>query len=194
MWTWKPHYYSSTLPFYNFPYTFGLLFATGLYAIYRSRGPEFVEDYKKLLASTGEADAAALARRFGIDIRTRRSGMTVWRSSAGRSIVSAKSTRAEPAPTTMQPTVTRWRDAALPTEESLRQQSAEASTYAGENGTINAGHSHDFDKLIYVVRSITPDPAQGAITLHAGDRLMPAAHVRPPWELGRSAMKPTHRL
>ena len=38
MWTWKPHYYSSGLSFYNYPYAFGLLFATGLYAIYQKRG------------------------------------------------------------------------------------------------------------------------------------------------------------
>ncbi len=69
MWTWKPHYYSPNLSFYNFPYAFGLLFATGLYAIYQQRGADFVEDYKKLLASTGEANTADLAKRFGIDIR-----------------------------------------------------------------------------------------------------------------------------
>ena len=68
MWTWKPHYYSPGFSFYNFPYAFGLLFATGLYAIYEKRGAEFVPDYKNLLASTGEASAAKLAKRFGIDI------------------------------------------------------------------------------------------------------------------------------
>jgi pepF/M3 family oligoendopeptidase len=72
MWTWKPHYYSPALAFYNYPYAFGLLFATGLYAIYQQRGPEFVADYKNLLASTGEASAADLADRFGINIRTRK--------------------------------------------------------------------------------------------------------------------------
>ncbi len=72
MWTWKPHYYSVNLPFYNFPYAFGLLFGTGLYAIYRQRGASFIPDYKALLASTGEASAADLAARFGIDIRSRR--------------------------------------------------------------------------------------------------------------------------
>lgn len=72
MWTWKPHYYSPELSFYNFPYAFGLLFATGLYAIYKQRGAEFVQDYKDLLASTGEATAADLADRFGINIRTRK--------------------------------------------------------------------------------------------------------------------------
>lgn len=71
MWTWKPHYYSPHLTFYNFPYAFGLLFATGLYAIYQERGAAFVPDFKELLASTGEASAADLAARFGIDIRNR---------------------------------------------------------------------------------------------------------------------------
>jgi oligoendopeptidase F len=72
MWTWKPHYYSPGLSFYNYPYAFGLLFATGLYAIYQQRGASFVEDYKNLLASTGEATAAKLAKRFGIDITKRK--------------------------------------------------------------------------------------------------------------------------
>ncbi len=72
MWTWKPHYYSAGLSFYNFPYAFGLLFGLGLYAIYQQRGEAFVADYKNLLASTGEASAADLAARFGIDIRSRK--------------------------------------------------------------------------------------------------------------------------
>ncbi len=69
MWTWKPHYYSVDLPFYNFPYAFGLLFGLGLYAIYQQRGAAFVPEYQALLASTGEGTAADLAARFGIDIR-----------------------------------------------------------------------------------------------------------------------------
>ena len=72
MWTWKPHYYYTDLSFYNYPYAFGLLFSTGLYAIYKQRGTEFVDEYKSLLASTGEANATDLAARFGIDITTRK--------------------------------------------------------------------------------------------------------------------------
>jgi pepF/M3 family oligoendopeptidase len=72
MWTWKPHYYSTGRSFYNYPYAFGLLFATGLYAIYKQRGASFVDDYKNLLASTGEETAAKLAKRFGIDITKRK--------------------------------------------------------------------------------------------------------------------------
>jgi oligoendopeptidase F len=79
MWTWKPHYYYAGLSFYNFPYAFGLLFGAGLYAIYQQRGADFVPDYKNLLASTGEAPAADLAARFGIDIRTRK----FWEDSLG---------------------------------------------------------------------------------------------------------------
>lgn len=69
MWTWKPHYYSAGLSFYNFPYAFGMLFGVGLYAVYKQRGEDFIPDYKKLLSSTGEAPAAELAARFDIDIR-----------------------------------------------------------------------------------------------------------------------------
>jgi len=69
MWTWKPHYYFPDQHFYNFPYAFGLLFGTGLYAIYRERGASFVPEYEALLASTGEGKAADLAARFGLDIR-----------------------------------------------------------------------------------------------------------------------------
>jgi len=71
MWTWKPHYYYPGLSFYNFPYTFGLLFGLGLYAIYQERGEAFIPDYKALLASTGEASAADLAAQFGINIRSK---------------------------------------------------------------------------------------------------------------------------
>jgi oligoendopeptidase F len=70
MWTWKPHYYSPELSFYNYPYAFGLLFGLGLFAIYETRGQSFLADYDDLLGSTGMAMAADLAARFDIDIRS----------------------------------------------------------------------------------------------------------------------------
>lgn len=82
-WTWKPHYYSPGLSFYNYPYTFGLLFGTGLYSIYQQRGRAFVNDYKALLSSTGEAPAAELASRFGIDIRSK----DFWRNSLDQTAI-----------------------------------------------------------------------------------------------------------
>jgi oligoendopeptidase F len=70
MWAVKTHYYSPGRSFYNFPYMFGQLFGLGLYARYRQDPEGFRASYDALLASTGLADAATLAARFGIDIRT----------------------------------------------------------------------------------------------------------------------------
>ncbi len=75
MWAVKPHYYGDT--FYNFPYTFGLLFGLGLYARYQAAPDTFRAHYDELLASTGLDDVAHLAARFGIDIRT----PDFWRAS-----------------------------------------------------------------------------------------------------------------
>jgi oligoendopeptidase F len=77
MWAVKGHYYSVDRSFYNFPYMFGLLFGLGLYAIYQKDPAGFQGGYDDLLSATGLADAATLARRFGIDIRT----PTFWAAS-----------------------------------------------------------------------------------------------------------------
>ena len=77
MWAAKGHYYSASLPFYNFPYMFGLLFGLGLYARYQAEPEEFRRSYDDLLSSTGTGDAADLAGRFGIDIRA----PAFWRAS-----------------------------------------------------------------------------------------------------------------
>ena len=69
MWAAKPHYYSSA--FYNWPYTFGLLFGVGLYARYTEDPDRFRDGYDDLLSSCGLASAADLADRFGIDVRSR---------------------------------------------------------------------------------------------------------------------------
>jgi oligoendopeptidase F len=69
MWAVKGHYYLPGRSFYNYPYTFGLLFGLGLYAIYRQDPDGFRARYDDLLSSTGMADAATLAARFGIDLR-----------------------------------------------------------------------------------------------------------------------------
>ncbi|WP_293170653.1 M3 family oligoendopeptidase [Oceanithermus sp.] len=66
MWAVKPHYYGSD--FYNYPYTFGLLFGLGLYRAYRDDPEGFAGSYDALLADTGLEDAAALAGRFGFDL------------------------------------------------------------------------------------------------------------------------------
>ncbi len=77
MWAVKGHYYSTGRSFYNFPYMFGLLFGLGLYAEYQRDPERFAARYDDLLSSTGMDDAATLAARFDIDIRT----PAFWRSS-----------------------------------------------------------------------------------------------------------------
>ncbi len=67
MWAVKGHYYGAT--YYNWPYTFGLLFSTGLYAQYTADPEKFKAGYDALLSSTGLEDAASLTARFGFDIR-----------------------------------------------------------------------------------------------------------------------------
>jgi oligoendopeptidase F len=66
MWAVKGHYFT---PFYNWPYTFGLLFGIGLYARYVDDPEAFRAGYDDLLSSVGMSDAAALAGRFGFDVR-----------------------------------------------------------------------------------------------------------------------------
>jgi len=77
MWAAKSHYYSTGRSFYNYPYMFGQLFALGLYARYQADADSFRVAYDDLLASTGMWNAAELAARFEIDIRT----PGFWRSS-----------------------------------------------------------------------------------------------------------------
>ncbi|MCO5219699.1 MAG: M3 family oligoendopeptidase [Thermomicrobiales bacterium] len=71
MWAVKSHYYSPGYAYYNYPYMFGLLFGLGLYAMYLDDPETFKANYDDLLASTGSADAATLAARFGIDTRSK---------------------------------------------------------------------------------------------------------------------------
>ena len=66
MWAVKPHYYGSH--FYNWPYTFGLLFGLGLYACYRQEPERFRSGYDDLLASVAMAPSTELGARFGIDL------------------------------------------------------------------------------------------------------------------------------
>lgn len=75
MWCVSPHYYG--LPFYNWPYTFGLLFGLGLYKRYEQDADAFRDSYDDLLSSTGMHDAATLCGRFGIDVRS----PDFWRAS-----------------------------------------------------------------------------------------------------------------
>jgi oligoendopeptidase F len=64
--TVKSHYYGPT--FYNYPYTFGLLFGLGIYALYREDADAFRARYDDFLSRTGMADARTLGEMFGMDV------------------------------------------------------------------------------------------------------------------------------
>ena len=66
MWVLKPHYYGSH--FYNWPYTYGLLFGLGLYARFRDDPDRFRSGYDDLLSRAGMNTAEELGAAFGLDV------------------------------------------------------------------------------------------------------------------------------
>ena len=66
MWILKPHYYGSH--FYNWPYTYGLLFGLGLYAQYQQDPDRFRGGYDDLLSRAGMDSAEQLGAAFGLDV------------------------------------------------------------------------------------------------------------------------------
>ncbi len=68
-WASKLHFYIPTLAFYNFPYTFGFLFANLVYAHFRPRGADGLPGYAELLRLTGDHWAEPVARHaLGVDL------------------------------------------------------------------------------------------------------------------------------
>lgn len=69
MWAVKPHYYGSS--FYNWPYTYGLLFGVGLYAQYSHDPERFQTHYDDALSRAGMNSAEDLGALFGFDVTDR---------------------------------------------------------------------------------------------------------------------------
>ena len=66
MWAVKGHYYGSH--FYNWPYTYGLLFGLGLFAKYRQDPQQFQQSYDDVLSRAGMNTAEELGAVFGFDV------------------------------------------------------------------------------------------------------------------------------
>ena len=66
MWLLKPHYYSAH--FYNWPYTYGMLFGLGLFARYEADPERFRDGYADALSRAGIESAESLGAMFGIDV------------------------------------------------------------------------------------------------------------------------------
>jgi oligoendopeptidase F len=62
-WASKLHFFLTDTPFYNFPYTFGFLFASGVYNRAKNEGKSFAPKYRDLLADTGKMTSEDVARK-----------------------------------------------------------------------------------------------------------------------------------
>ncbi len=75
MWVLKPHYYGSH--FYNWPYTYGLLFGLGLFSQFQADPDRFRHGYDTLLSRAGMDTAEELGAAFGFDV----TGEAFWTAS-----------------------------------------------------------------------------------------------------------------
>lgn len=76
-WAAKLHFYITDVPFYNFPYTFGYMFSTGLYVRAQQEGATFADKYDRLLQDTGVMTVEELANKhLGVDL----TGPEFWQS------------------------------------------------------------------------------------------------------------------
>ncbi len=68
MWAVKSHYYIEELPFYNYPYAFGLLFGLGVYNLKEEHQGDFGLLYDKLLELTGQNSVNEVTKSVGFDV------------------------------------------------------------------------------------------------------------------------------
>ncbi|MFD1675461.1 M3 family oligoendopeptidase [Alicyclobacillus fodiniaquatilis] len=86
-WASKLHFYSTGVPFYNFPYTFGYLFSTGIYARAQAEGPSFAAKYVALLQDTGRMRVEDLAKKhLGVDLQK----PDFWQSAVDLAVIDAR--------------------------------------------------------------------------------------------------------
>lgn len=62
-WCSKLHFFITELPFYNYPYVVGFLFAGGVYERARKEGRSFAEKYRELLKDTGSMTTEQVAEK-----------------------------------------------------------------------------------------------------------------------------------
>ncbi len=68
-WSSKLHFFIDSVPFYNFPYTFGYLFSAGIYAEAQKDPNGFEDKYIALLRDTANMTSEALAQKhLGVDL------------------------------------------------------------------------------------------------------------------------------
>jgi oligoendopeptidase F len=83
-WASKLHFYITEMPFYNFPYTIGYLFAGGIYDRAVKEGSSFAPKYRSLLEDTGRMTLEDVAaKHLGLDLTK----PDFWTEAVQRSVV-----------------------------------------------------------------------------------------------------------
>lgn len=86
-WAAKLHFYITGVPFYNYPYTFGYMFSTGLYVRAQQEGASFADKYDALLRDTGVMTVEELAlKHLDADL----TGSEFWQSAMDLCIADVK--------------------------------------------------------------------------------------------------------
>lgn len=86
-WCSKLHFYNTGVPFYNFPYTFGYLFSSGIYALSKEGGKDFEQRYVNLLRDTGSMKVEDLAaRHLDVDLTKR----DFWQQAVSMAVADAQ--------------------------------------------------------------------------------------------------------
>ena len=82
-WASKLHFFITDAPFYHYPYTFGFLFAGGVYDRAKKEGPAFADKYRALLADTGSMTTEEVAKKhLGVDLTKE----DFWNDAVARSL------------------------------------------------------------------------------------------------------------
>ncbi|MFH2055229.1 MAG: M3 family oligoendopeptidase [bacterium] len=83
-WASKLHFFITDMPFYNFPYTIGYLFAGGIYDRAVKEGSAFAPKYRQLLEDTGRMTLEGVAaKHLGLDLTK----PDFWSEAVERSVV-----------------------------------------------------------------------------------------------------------
>ncbi len=66
-WIWKPHYFRTTLRFYNYPYVFAELVVLALFNKYKKEGKPFIRKFKNFLRAGSTKSPYELVTEMGMD-------------------------------------------------------------------------------------------------------------------------------
>jgi oligoendopeptidase F len=69
-WASKLHFYKTSVSFYNYPYTFGYLFSSAVYKIFKQQGKSFLPKYEEFLRLSGSGSVEDVASKvFNINLQ-----------------------------------------------------------------------------------------------------------------------------